>query len=206
MMQLETLSLPPLGANCYLAWEEGSSSCAVIDPGGDPWRVIDRAAALGKAIDAVLLTHGHFDHVGGAEAIVKAAGCDLWMAQGDYDVGRKDPLYPLTNDGSCEISFYNELDELKAGGLHFYIWSTAGHSWGSVCILCHDQKVIFTGDTLFAGSCGRTDLPGGDPKWMRHSLERLAELPGDYRVLPGHGSETTLERERKYNPYMKGIL
>jgi glyoxylase-like metal-dependent hydrolase (beta-lactamase superfamily II) len=152
----------------------------------------------------VLLTHGHFDHVGGVEAIVKATGCALWMREADYTqfkTPENDFFYPIHDCDFTEVQLCEEGEQIHAGGLTFTVMETPGHTWGSVCYLC--ENALFSGDTLFAGSCGRTDLPGGDGQTIVLSLERLAELEGDYTVYPGHGGATTLARERAHNPYMR---
>ena len=207
MPNIYTMTLGAYQTNCYLVWAEGSDSCAVIDPGFAPEQVLAQVKKLGKTVDAVLLTHGHFDHVGGAEAIVRITGCDLWMGQGDYsqfDTPENNFFYPIHDCTFGEVSFCEEGEVIHAGGLTFTVMETPGHTWGSVCYLCGDT--IFSGDTLFESACGRTDLPGGDSPTILDSLSRLRDLEGDYRVCPGHGSATTLSEERRFNPYLKGIL
>ena len=201
-MNIKTLPLGDYQTNCYLVWADGSSSCAVIDPGYEAQRVLSTVKKLGLTVDAVLLTHGHFDHVGAVEEIVEQSGCSLWMSRSDWSKTNSpmnNYLYPLANCDFCEVRFCGDQEEISAGGLTFTVLETPGHTAGSVCFLCEDA--MFSGDTLFAGSCGRTDL-GGDWDTIIRSLNRLKELEGDYRVFPGHGLATTLERERSYNPYM----
>ena len=155
-------------------------------------------------MDSVLLTHGHFDHVGGVETIVKATNCALWMRESDYTQFKNpqnDFFYPIHDCDFTEVRFCEEGEQIYAGGLTFTALETPGHTWGSVCYLCEDA--LFSGDTLFAGSCGRTDLPGGDWQTIMLSLERLAEIEGNYTVYPGHGESTTLAKEREQNPYMR---
>ena len=204
MIKIHTLPLGSYQTNCYIVYEETANSCAVIDPGYSPERVLEFVGKLGLTVDAVLLTHGHFDHVGGVEAIVKASGCALWMREGDY-TQRKNPqndfFYPIHDCDFTEVRFCEEGEHIHAGGLTFTTMETPGHTWGSVCYVC--ENAIFSGDTLFAGSCGRTDLPGGDWQTIMLSLERLAELEGDFDIYPGHGESTTLAREKQYNPYMR---
>ena len=204
MIKIHTLPLGSYQTNCYIVYEETANSCAVIDPGYSPERVLEFVGKLGLTVDAVLLTHGHFDHVGGVEAIVKATGCALWMRESDY-TQRKNPqndfFYPIHDCDFTEVRFCEEGEHIHAGGLTFTAMETPGHTWGSVCYVC--ENAIFSGDTLFAGSCGRTDLPGGDWQTIMLSLERLAELEGDFDIYPGHGEATTLETERKTNPYMR---
>lgn len=204
MIQIDTLVLGSYQTNCYIVRNSASQSCAVIDPGYEAGKVLDSVKKLGLTIDAVLLTHGHFDHVGAVEEIVTATGCKLWMRESDWSMPNSpmhNYLFPLANCDFTEVLFCEDFEEITAGGLTFTVWETPGHTWGSVCYFCQD--VIFSGDTLFAGSCGRTDLPGGDWKTIQNSLARLAELEGDYRVCPGHGPATTLKTEKRANPYMK---
>lgn len=207
VMKIDTLVLGAYQTNCYIVWAEDSKTCAVIDPGYDPERVLARLKQLGLTLGAILLTHGHFDHVGAVEALQKATGCDLWISQRDYTQVKNpmnDYLYPLHDRDFCEISFCEEDEHISVGGLTFRVLETPGHTWGSVCYVCEDA--MFCGDTLFAGSCGRIDLPGGDRNTMADSLERLGEMKEDLRVFPGHGGSSTLAYEQKTNPYLRGLL
>ena len=203
-MKIHTLTLGAYQTNCYIAYADGSHSCAIIDPGYEADTILDKVAELGLTVDAILLTHGHFDHVGAVEQIVEATGCKLWMSESDWSQFPNPVIayyYPLANCDFTEVRFCEEGEEISAGGLTFLVLSTPGHTCGSVCYLC--ETALFTGDTLFSRSCGRTDLPGGSQKWMENSLSRLAELEGNYFVYPGHGSASTLREEKKYNPYLR---
>ena len=207
MPTIYTLPLGDYQTNCYIVHAPESKTCAIIDPGYYPERITAFLSDKGLTPDAILLTHGHFDHVGAVEALVKATGCSLWMKESDYTQFKNpqnDFFYPIHDCDFCEVNFCEEGEKITAGGTVFTVMETPGHTWGSVCYLC--DGAIFSGDTLFAGSCGRTDLPGGDWQTIVLSLERLAELPGDYSVYPGHGGSTTLETERKQNPYMRNAL
>jgi glyoxylase-like metal-dependent hydrolase (beta-lactamase superfamily II) len=199
---IHTLPLGDYQTNCYIVHAENAKSCAIIDPGYEPEQVLAKVSELGLTIDAVLLTHGHFDHVGGVERIVTETGCKLWMSESDWSQFPSPVtayFYPLANCDFSEVQFCEEGEIIHAGGLTFTAMSTPGHTWGSMCFLCED--VIFSGDTLFCRSCGRTDLPGGSWEVIQESLRRLSQLPGDFTVYPGHGESTTLSNERKYNPY-----
>ena len=203
MLNFITLALGAYQTKCYIIWGEGSTSCAVIDPGYEAERVLGEARNLGLTIEAILLTHGHFDHVGAVEELVKSTGCRLWMHEGDYSQFRNPTnayFYPLANCDFTEVQFCEEDEIIHAGGLTFTVMATPGHTYGSVCYRCEDA--LFCGDTLFAGSCGRTDLPGGDREAMKNTLERLAELKENLRIFPGHGGSSTLGEEKGYNPYL----
>ena len=204
MLKVHTLPLGAYQTNTYIVHDSASQSCAVIDPGYEAGTILKTVARLGLTVDAVLLTHGHFDHVGAVEEIVEEAGCKLWISESDWSQF-PNPVtayfYPIANCDFCEVSFCEDDEIIPAGGLTFRVLSTPGHTHGSVCYLC--ENVMFSGDTLFAGSCGRTDLPGGSGRFLRDSLERLAELKDDYIVYPGHGESTTLAEEKRYNPYMR---
>ncbi len=201
MLKIHTLPLGSYQTNTYILHDAASKTCVLIDPGFEPEIILNKVATLDLTVEAICLTHGHFDHTGGVEAIVKATNCQLWMHQSDYSQNPQlNWLYPLANTSFTEVHFYEDGEILRLAGLRFDVLITPGHTHGSVCLLCEDA--IFSGDTLFAGSCGRTDLPGGSSDWMRWSLQRLEELEGNYAVYPGHGESTTLEREKKYNPYM----
>ena len=197
-MEIRTMALGSYQTNCYMAWADGADSCVVIDPGYEPERVLEEAFHAGKKIESILLTHGHFDHVGGVKKVAAETGCRVYICQEDL------ALNPRLTDGAIYYTdTYAQGDALTLAGLTFTVHQTPGHTPGSVCLVSSD--VIFSGDTLFAGTCGRTDLPGGSGTQMRVSLERLAAMEGNYRVLPGHGEDSTLDMERRSNPFMQGL-
>lgn len=197
-MELRTMRLGLYQTNCYIAWGADAQNCIVIDPGFEPERVLEEVRHWGKQIEAILLTHGHFDHVGGVKHIARETGCRVFICKEDLT------LNPRLTDGVLYYTdTYAEGDTLLLAGLSLQVIQTPGHTPGSVCLLCEND--MFCGDTLFAGTCGRTDLPGGDISQMRGSLARLKALEKDYRVLPGHGEDSTLTQERCSNPYMQGL-
>ena len=190
-MQISVLPLGDLGANCYVVADEAAKACAVIDPGDEGERVAQALSNLGLTVQSILLTHGHFDHVGGVQALQAATGAPVYLHGADRDL-------PRQLGGDQPPAFHDLAAETPGpvGAISFEVLHTPGHSAGSVCFLCREEgadDVLFTGDTLFLGSMGQ----------MMESLKKLSELPGDYRVYPGHGGETTLEQERRYNPYMR---
>lgn len=187
-MKIRTLTLGEYQTNCYLVSDE-TGATAVIDPGYEPEAILTRAAQEQLQIAAILLTHGHFDHVGGVRAIADAARCPVWMNEKD----RALPSWVTNGELYC-TDFFKEGATVQVGKLTFTVLETPGHTPGSVCLRC--GNALFSGDTLFASGCGRTDLPGGSMTELRASLKRLAAIPENLTVLPGHGGATTLERER----------
>ena len=199
MLNVKVLPLGAYQTNCYIAWGEGSDTCVVIDPGYEPQTVLAQAEKLGKKIQAVLLTHGHFDHVGGVRQLAADADCRVYLHAQELSMPQQLTAGPLHYTHT-----YGEGDVLTLAGTTFRVLHTPGHTPGCVCLMAED--VLFSGDTLFADSCGRTDLPGGDWATIRKSLLRLAAMEKDYTVYPGHGQSTTLAQEKSFNPYMKGTL
>ncbi len=194
-MKIYTLPLGQLQTNCYLVADEDGVA-AVIDPAAAPERILQTARGSSLTIQAILLTHGHFDHVGAVAGLSQALRCPVWMHESELTL----PEY-LTDGPLYYTDGYGEGDTVTVGRLNFTVLHTPGHTPGSVCLRCEDA--LFSGDTLFAGSCGRTDFSGGSGSEMCRSLRRLAQLPGDLAVYPGHGEATTLEREKRVNPYMR---
>lgn len=207
-MKIQALQVGPIGTNCYLLCDEAAKVCAVVDPGGEPELILSAVEKLGCSVDKILLTHGHYDHTGGVAALLEALPpAAVYIHEADFD-NPQTQLFPLKTELSRSslggVNFYGEGDRLTVGTLELQVLHTPGHSKGSVTLLC--GNTLFCGDTLFAGSCGRTDLYGGSMDEMMASLARLAALPGDYRVLPGHMQPSTLDRERAYNPYIQMAL
>ena len=195
MIEIHVLPLGDYQTNCYLIREEGSDTCCILDPGFTPESVMAFLREHSMTPEAILLTHGHFDHVGGVRELVAEYGCPVYLCTEDC------AMPPMLTAGPLYYTHaYREGDTLHLAGLTLQVLQTPGHTPGSVCLLCQDA--LFSGDTLFAGSCGRTDLPGGSAPQIRRSQARLAALPGDFRVFPGHGPATTLSEERQCNPFL----
>ena len=195
-MKLETMVLGPLETNCYLLWDEQTMEAAVIDPGASGQKIADRLAQNGLMLRMILLTHAHFDHIGGLQQLHELTGAPVWVSK----IDSTDPA-EMTHGRLIFTNTYEDGDELTLGHIKIHVIATPGHTPGGVCLLAGDW--LFSGDTLFAGSCGRTDFPGGSDAAMRASLRRLAGLSTDYRVYPGHGMDTTLAEEKRYNPYLR---
>ena len=198
MLKIDVKELGIYFVNCYLIREEQSKSCVVIDPGGHANKVLKYLDDNGLTLEAILLTHGHFDHVGAVKELHEKTLCKVYLHTDDLMLPEN-----FTSGSLFYTHEYGEGDVLEMAGLTIKVMHTPGHTEGSVCLLVDD--VIFSGDTLFCHSCGRTDLPGGDPDAIMKSLARLKALEGDYRVLPGHNRATTLAIEREYNPFMKNL-
>lgn len=193
MVNVSTLPLGAYQTNCYIVSREGSDCCIVIDPGYVSGEILRQAQ--GKRISAILLTHGHFDHVGGVGYLASEADCPVYICPEELSMPPQ-----MTGGTVFYTNTYGEGDTLTLAELSVKILHTPGHTPGSVCLQVEDA--LFTGDTLFQDSCGRTDLPGGDWATILKSLRRLKALEGNYRVYPGHGPSTTLDDERKFNPYL----
>ena len=204
-MIFDTVPVEPIGTNCCLIGDEAANVCAVVDPGGSPELVLDMVARSGLELKMVLLTHAHYDHVGAIPALLEQyPDLPVYAHEGELcPAGSPNPRYFLPHLGGNQRT-YGEGDTVKLGGLVIRVLHTPGHSRGSVTLLAGD--LMLSGDTLFAGSCGRVDLPGGDEGQMWASLARLGRLTEDWTVWPGHGEATALDYEKQTNPYLRQAL
>ena len=202
-MKINSLQVGPIGTNCYILQDEQAKVCAVIDPGDEAGRIEKAVEDTGCTPAMILLTHGHFDHCTAVrELLEKWPELPVYISEKDVTdkaAGGFDLLFPRLEEKNQR--YYQEGDRLTLGGLTIAVLETPGHSRGSVCLVV--ENVIFSGDTLFYGSCGRTDFAGGSYEEILGSLKRLAQLPGQYTVYPGHDRATDLDFERRMNPYMK---
>ena len=204
-MKIEVQQVGELMTNCYIVWDENTKNAAIIDPGDDGAFLADRLRLHGLSLKYILLTHGHYDHISGVPELLEACGTlpELYMSHTDLS------LRPVFAGDSIQLDpaqviDWADGDTVSLDSITFRVLSTPGHTPGSVCLIAGD--VLFSGDTLFQGSCGRTDFPGGSWTQMEQSLRRLYELPGDYTVLSGHTGSTTLERERRTNMFRRSAI
>ena len=194
-MKIRKIPVGMLQENCYFVSDENGET-AVIDPGDEADRLLGLLQSGGLTPRCILLTHGHFDHVGAAAALAERYHCPVYLHEADRALPAR-----LTGGPPPQTRALHKGDELAVGALRFRVLETPGHSAGSVSLLCCDA--LFSGDTIFAGgSWGRTDFPGGSEPALRASLRRLAALPPQTRVFPGHGPETTIAAERACDPFM----
>ena len=201
-MLIKTLPVGQLETNCYVVTNENSLESVVIDPGDEANTILDYLESNRLRCAAIFLTHGHYDHVGAVAALREETGAPVYMNPRD-DASRAVDAH-MTYRMQPGDRAYDEGDTVEAAGLVFHVMATPGHTPGGVTLRCEDA--LFTGDTLFKGSCGRTDLPGGDMEQELSSLRRICELSGDYEVYPGHMDPSTLEREREFNYYCRAAM
>lgn len=204
-MIFDTIPVGQINTNCYLIGDEKEGVCAVVDPGGSPERVLAMIERSGLEPIVIFLTHGHWDHVGAIPALL-AKYPDLVVFAHEKELCPADepnPHYFFPHAGKNQRT-YGQGAVIRVGSLEVRVLHTPGHSAGSVTLLVED--CMFCGDTLFAGSCGRNDLPGGNMQDLMASLAVLGRLEGNYKVYPGHEEDSTLDFERMNNPYMRHAL
>lgn len=198
-----------LRTNCYLLGDEETRTCTLIDPGQKADTILEAVAELGYELKMILLTHGHYDHVMAVPKIVEKTGAKVYIHKKDQWLLSCDEVlrYGTRAEGYSVPHVDGWLEEgmtLSLGSLTIQVLHTPGHTAGCVTFLCGDA--MFSGDTLFQECCGRTDLETGSMDDMMQSLKRLAQLPGNYRVFPGHEGFSSLDYERQYNSYIREAL
>lgn len=201
-MRIRRLTLGPLDTNCWLVDDGEGGPLLVVDPADDPKVILETID--GDPVAAVVLTHGHFDHLGALADVLESTGAPLLIHEADAassttaegNLGALFGFYAVAPEAHREL---RDGDVIEAGGVSLKVIDTPGHTPGSICL--YTPGHLITGDTVFSGSIGRSDFEGGDPHDMRTSVARLAGLPDDTRIYPGHGPESTIGRERTVNPY-----
>lgn len=201
-MLIKTLPVGQLETNCYIVTNEESLDCVVVDPGDESNTILDYIESNKLKCKAIFVTHGHFDHIGALSAVAEDTGAPVYMNERDIKVN--DSILRRGVELPKAMINYDEGHVIECAGMSFEIIATPGHTPGGVCIKVQDA--LFTGDTLFRGSCGRVDLPGGDMDEELRSLKKLCLLEGDYEVYPGHMDSSTLQRERSFNYYCREAM
>ncbi len=204
-MEVKCFVQGEIETNCYVVSDE-TKNCVVIDCDGNIGSIARYITNNGLTLTHILLTHGHHDHIGSVNLLREKYNCTVCINKRDEELlGSASKNY---YDGKFEAvladCYLKEGDIVKSGNMTFSVMETPGHTKGGVCYIT--EGAVFSGDTLFAGDCGRTDLYGGDWEEMKQSLKRLHDLEGDYAVYPGHGPSSTLKEERIVNQYMKQSL
>ncbi len=209
-MNVETFTDLSFGTNCYLVWKEGSNKAVLIDAGPATRSILDFLERNGLELEAILLTHGHPDHVVGAAEISETTGAPIYIHETDARMIQLMPPTILSMLGIDEIKFpdnYRSIDDgdvLKIAGMEIIVLHTPGHSPGSVSF--HVDNAVFDGDLIFRNSIGRTDFPGGDFEQLaRSAKEKIFSLPPDTKIYPGHMGPTTVGWEKRTNPFLLGV-
>ena len=202
-MKIKAIQVGELATNCYILIDDIEKKAAVIDPGAEAELILAELDKTDAQVEYILLTHGHYDHIGAVAKLHEALPrTKVYMHQADSR-GTGFHVVPLA-DQVEDLQYYDDGDALTLGSLTIHVIHTPGHTPGGVTLRVGD--VLFTGDTLFAGSMGRSDFPGGNTQQLFASLKKLARLEGNYHVLPGHESTTTLDRERQSNVFVLEAL
>ncbi len=206
-MIVEKIVVGPLASNCYIVADDAVPQGSIIDPGDEAEAILERVGELGIDIKYIILTHGHLDHIAAVTRVKEATGASLVVHKEDVDSLNDRSLSLFMGVTLPEVPKPDQLlrgwESIEFGGLSFTVLHTPGHSPGGICLL--GEGVLFSGDTLFNCGIGRSDLSGGDPDKLLHSIHtRLLILPDETVVYPGHGPQTTIGEERRRNPFLQG--
>lgn len=209
-MIFETIVVGELGVNCYLLADSDTKEGVVIDPGAEPERILAAVKNSGVKVLAVLNTHGHFDHIGGNRRVTEATGGKLMISKEDEPflskASRSASMYGLAaEDSPLPASYLTEGETIRFGRHEIKVIHIPGHSPGGCCLYLASDGILISGDSLFAESIGRTDLPGGSQLQLVGAIRsKLLTLPEGTKVFPGHGPATTIGHEKRHNPYLGG--
>lgn len=207
-MKRKIVPLGAIGANCIILWNDPDAAW-IVDPGASPETICGLLSDEGLTPALIAFTHGHFDHIGAVDGLLaRYPGLPVHVGPGDVPmIGHPQnawpPDYEAVKKPDTLVADMVDGVTLSAGGVTAQVIATPGHTPGGVCLLFADDKLLVTGDTLFAGSCGRTDFPGGDRRQLNASLRRLAALDPELTVVPGHGMTTTIANEVATNPFLQ---
>ena len=207
-MLLSTVVVTEFMTNCFIVGDDATKEAIVIDPGGEAGRIVQEIKNLGVEVKAVVNTHAHVDHIGALKEIKNTFNAEIMLHNLELPIlqtaSRMGRLFGVSIEEPPEPDrFLAEGDQVTCGDITLTVIETPGHSPGGISLVTSDGRYCFAGDTLFAGSIGRTDLPGGDYHTLIQSIKtRLIPLGDDVKVLPGHGPATTMGNERRYNPFL----
>ena len=207
-MKVGKFVLGPVATNCYIGINEETKECFIVDPATCPPEFVSYIKNAGLTVKAVLLTHGHFDHIMGLDALLKEFSVPVYAHEAEREVLESEQLNSSASMLGQPYSFsgadyVTNRQELRIAGFEIRVVYTPGHTIGGCCYYIEKEKALFSGDTLFHGSVGRTDLPTGSMGQLVSSVrDRLFVLPDDTQVYPGHMEETTIGYEKKYNPFI----
>ncbi len=207
----ETLPVGILQCNCSIFGDETTREAMVVDPGDEIASILEVVARHGLTVKTIVITHAHIDHIGGAAKLKRATGAPVYMNLEDTELQEMMDVQATwlctATPEAVEIDVpAKDGDKLLVGTTEVHVLHTPGHTQGSICLWMPSERKLVAGDTLFRESIGRTDLPGGDGKQILRSIhEKLMGLPGDTEVIPGHGDNTTMEHEKAFNYFLKGM-
>ena len=209
-MIVRPIVVGPLAENAYIVGSDETKECAIIDPGAEAARILEEVENLGLTVMYILNTHGHGDHIGAVAAIKEKTGATYAIHENDLSLLRRDSSYaaqmvPDFAPPPEPDMYVHDGDEIEVGDMKLRVIETPGHTQGGVCY--YTEGAVFTGDTLFQGSIGRYDMPGGNGRQLIQGImSRLMVLPAETKVYPGHGPDSTITREKMTNPFLMGGL
>lgn len=206
-MRMARMTVGALATNCYIVSDETTGRAFIVDPGGDAKRIMDKVEELHLKVEAILLTHGHFDHMMAVDQLREKFGCKVYLSKEEEEL-IKDPQQNVSAMFGRPIAtsadeFVEDGQQLQIAGFQIEVLATPGHTKGGVCYYLKEQEIAFSGDTIFEGSVGRSDFPGGSASELIRSIkDKLCVLPDDTQLFPGHGDSTVVSYEKQYNPFL----